>query len=155
MFIVKLLIGLISVYVCTKIAKSKAVCLKEVTLFWQSLVDLCKIIEIDLSYKKSPINEIFLKDFCSCDFNKFIKIYVKTNEFCFPNYVLDEEKPLIKSFILSLGKSDSASQRLFAESKEVLFKELRDKKAVAENKFYSVILKVGFSVGVMLFIMVI
>lgn len=155
MFVVKLVVGALSIITCVKIAKNKADTLKNVTNFWQAVIDFSNEMLINLSYKKSAISELFSRDFNSYDFNKLLKNYLSTGDFEYPDYILDDEKLLLNSFFLYLGKSDTEAQKTFIKSKETTFLNIKEKKQSYENKFYQVVVKVGFSVGVMLFILVI
>ena len=155
MFLVKLIVGALCVITCVKIAKSKAESLKITSNFWQALIDFCNAMVIDLSYKKSTLKELFSKDYNCNDFNNFLKKYEYSGDFEFPSYVLEDEKMLISSFFSYLGKSDSEAQKQYLLAKQTEFVSILHKKMKYQNKFYSVILTVGFSVGLMLFVMVI
>ena len=58
MFIIKVLLGVLSIYFCSKIAISKANSLKNKYLFWESASNCCYLLLQEFSYKKRPIKSL-------------------------------------------------------------------------------------------------
>lgn len=155
MFVVKVLIGVACVYFCCKISSNKAEGLKESYLFWDSAVDLCNYLLQELTYKKRPLEVLLDKKFISSDFKSVLDLYLTKNKFEFPPYITDIEKSKMISFLSALGKSDSESQKISINANKIDFESISLQKKLEFKKSYSIILKVGFSMGIMLFIMVI
>ena len=155
MFLIKLCLGVACVYLCSKIAVSKANSLKESYLFWESVVKLCNILLQEFSYKKRPIKIAVSTTYSSTDFKKLLNDYVSGNDITFPKYLTDAEAFKFKTFLYELGKSDSETQKLALNSYKTDFESIVIDKKLEYKKTNSVTLKVGFSVGFMMLIMVI
>ena len=155
MFLIKITVGVLCVYFCSKISANKANLLKERYLFWDSAVELCNLFLQELSYKKRPLKSTLSKNFISNDFNKVIENYLLEKEVVYPNYVSDIEIEKLNSFLSTLGKSDCETQKIAINSYKTDFENVTIQKRIEFKKAYSIILKVGFLLGVMLFIMVI
>ena len=154
MFIVKLSIGVLCVILCLLVAKNRANYIKDKYYYFSSLVNSCELIKSDLIYKKRSIKEILSVDFQSLDFNQTIKSYFNSDEF-FPKYLNIEEKVLVKDYFKALGKGDTNSQlSIISSFKEEFLKIASDSKREFD-KSYKVTIKVGFSIGIMLFVLVI
>ena len=69
--------------------------------------------------------------------------------------IFQEEKFNILSFFNELGKSDSNSQKLTLNFYKDYFLKVLTEKNNEYKKTYALTLKVGFSIGVMLFVLVI
>lgn len=155
MFLVKLGIGTICVYLCSKIATFKANELKDRCLFWESAVKLCNVLLQEFSYKKRPIKIAISTQYSSNDFKRLLNGYVNGSNLDFPKYLTDVEVFKIKTFLDELGKSDSETQKIALNSYKTEFEGIAIDKKLEYKKTYSVTLKVGFSVGIMMLIMVI
>ncbi len=155
MFAVKIIVGIACVYCSVKISSNKANLLKNRYLFWDSLVEFCSLLLQELSYKKRPIKEVTSNEFISIDFSKTLNDYYLKNEITLPNYLSDIESEKVISFLSSIGKSDTESQKIAINTCKIDFENIATQRKLDYKKSYSVILKVGFSIGVMLFIMVI
>ncbi len=155
MFLVKVGVGIACVYFCCKISSNKALLLKECYLFWDSAVELCNLLLQELTYKKRPLNVVINQNFLSNDFNCLLNDYSSQRTLQFPLYVTDVEKSKLKLFLSSLGKSDTESQKMAINANKIDFESIVEQKKLEYKKTYSIILKVGFSIGIMLFIMVI
>lgn len=155
MFLIKILLGILCVHLCSKIAITKANAIKESYLFWESASTCCGLLLQEFSYKKRPIKSLIEYNYLSSDFLILLSSYVKNEELEFPSYINFQEEIRLKSFFEELGKSDSETQKLAINSYKTEFSSLSIEKKAEYKKQYSLTLKVGFSIGVMLFIMVI
>ena len=154
MFIVKLLIGALSVVLCLIIAKNKAEYIKERYYYFNSLVNSCDLIKTDLLYKKRSIREILSVNFQSSDFLQTLNAYFEDEKW-FPSYLTNEELVLVTEYFSVLGKGDTTSQINALTSFKEEFSKIAIEKKKEFEKSYKVTLKVGFSIGIMLFILVI
>ena len=155
MFLVKLSLGVACIYLCSKIAISKANTLKESYLFWESAVSLCNQLLMEFSYKKRPIKVASSIGYSSNDFKSVVNAFINGSEIEFPSYLSKLEILKVKSFLSELGKSDCNTQKMALNSYKSDFESVLVDKKLQYKKTYSVTLKVGFSVGVMMLIMVI
>ena len=155
MFLVKIMLGVACVYFCSKIAVSKANLYKESYQYYQSCVECCNLLLIEFSYKKRPLKALLEYEFISSDFSDSIKNYINYQNYEFPKWLDEKETLRIKTFFEELGKSDIQTQKLAITSYKSEFESILIDKKNEYKKQYSLTLKVGFMVGVMLFIMVI
>jgi stage III sporulation protein AB len=109
----------------------------------------------EFSYKKRPLKALLDSDFISADFNNSIHSYVKNQNYEFPKWLDEKESSRVKNFFEELGKSDVETQKLAINSFKTEFEGVLFDKKNEYKKQYTLTLKVGFMVGVMLFIMVI
>lgn len=155
MFLIKILVGVACVYLCCKIAVSKANSYKDAYLYYQSCVECCNLLLIEFSYKKRPLKSLLEYDFVSSDFSKSLNDYINYQNLEFPKWLDEKEVLRLKTFFDELGKSDVETQKLAINSNKIEFENVLIDKKSEYKKQYSLTLKVGFMVGVMLFIMVI
>ncbi len=155
MFIIKVLLGVSSVYFCSKIAMSKANSIKNRYLFWESASACCGLLLQEFSYKKRPVKALLKYNFSSSEFSVLLSNFINNHNLEFPPFINEMEENTLKSFFEEVGKSDSETQKLAINSYKTQFNSLAVEKKTEYKKSYSLTLKVGFSIGVMLFIMVI
>ncbi len=155
MFIIKLSLGVLSVFACYKIAKLKALKIKEIYLFWDSVCIACDLLVNDLTYKKSLIIKVLNVDYPSETFAKIMGRYFLGEEYVMPNFLNNENKIKVQSFISSIGKSDSESQKNAILSYKSEFIKIKEESKVQYIKNYGLTIKIGVLIGIMLFILVI
>ena len=155
MFLIKILVGVACVYLCCKIAVSRANLYKDSYLYYESLLECCNLLLKEFSYKKRPLKALLDSDYISADFNNSIHSYVKNQNYEFPKWLDEKESSRLKNFFEELGKSDVETQKLAINSFKTEFESVLYDKKSEYKKQYTLTLKVGFMVGVMLFIMVI
>ncbi len=155
MFVLKLGIGVACVYLCCKIAVLKASAIKENYLFWESAVTLCNVLLQEFSYKKRPLSGVVDKNYTSNDFKILLNSFIKGDSVDYPKYLSNSEIVKINTFLNELGKSDSETQKITINSYKTEFESILIDKKAEYKKTYSVTLKVGFSMGIMMLIMVI
>lgn len=155
MFLIKLLIGVACVVVCLNISKQKVQNSKNYCDFYESLIITCDGLIQEVSYKKRPISYLLQLKFPSKDFEILLKNYVKNNEKSYPNYLTNDEIIKIDAFLSEIGKSDAESQKTLVNAYKSEFERIKKESLEKYKNIKNVSLKVGFSLGVMLFIMVI
>lgn len=154
MFILKILVGVLSLYASYKIAKIQAVKLKEVYYFWDSVCIACDMLINDLSYKKREVKAVLNVDYPSETFAYIMRDYLFGKEIVLPNFLSDENKIKVESFILSIGKSDSETQKNSIISYKNEFIKIKEESKIIFSKKYQITIKIGLLVGLMLFVMV-
>lgn len=158
MFVLKICIGALAIVVCVKIAKSKAYNLKIAYYFYKDLCVFCKDFEVNLTYKKASVKNLALNDYSTLEFNNLIQSYAdkcNVEDVEFPGFLNDKELLEVKSLFNIIGQSDTQSQLIAIRNYYKIFSDLTVDKKSAYNKYYSIFLKIGFSVGLMILIMVI
>lgn len=155
MFVLKLLLGTLSVYFSYKIAKQKAIKLKETYYFWDSVCIACDLLITDLSYKKRAVLTVLNVDYPSETFAKLLGSYLSGEDFSIPKFISDENKIKLNSFIFSIGKSDSNTQKELMLSYKNEFLKIKEESKLQFNKSYVLTIKIGVLIGIMLFILVI
>lgn len=155
MFILKLGVGVACIYLCCKIAITKASVVKENYLFWESAVSLCNYLLQEFSYKKRPLLGFGDKNYTSSDFKILLNCFLNNKEVNYPKYLSDCEIVKLTTFFNEIGKSDSETQKIAINSYKNDFESILIDKKAEYKKTYSVTLKVGFSMGIMMLVMVI
>ena len=154
MFLIKVSLGVSLVVLCCCVAKNKANIVKEKVYYFNSLILACDFIKSDLLFKKRNLNEILSVNYPSYDFLQTVNDYF-IGKNTYPDYLTNEELVLIKEFFSMLGGSDANSQITALELFKTEFSKIRDDKKREYDKNYKVTLKVGFSIGIMLLVVVI
>jgi len=80
--------------------------------------------------------------------------YLFGKEIVLPNFLSDENKIKVESFISSIGKSDSETQKNSIISYKYDFIKIKEESKIIFSKKYQITIKIGLLVGLMLFVMV-
>ncbi len=155
MFLVKIAVGICCVYACVRISSWKANKLKEDLLYYDSVVMSCDKILSGLSYSKSTICELLNVDYSSVEYAKTVRSYIKNENLYYPSFLSSEEVFTLNTYFSLLGKSDTKTQKNAILSHKNTFQKIQEDKKKQYDKNYYAIIKVGFSLGIMLFILVI
>lgn len=155
MFILKLLVGVLSIIVAVKIGKDKAEKDKNEYLYFNSLVVLCDKILSDLSYKKSKINELLSIKFNSSELNETLNSYLKGKNVELPVFLNEEEQFLVIDMLNTLGKSDTVAQIHSVNAFKNEFIKISNDKFTKYKKYNALFMKLGFISGLLIFILVI
>ena len=155
MFVLKLLIGILSIVISVKIGADKAKKDKSAYDYFNGLVNLCDKILSDLSYKKSNIDKLLSIKLQSKDLNDTLNYYLKSNELKFPDYISVDERFLIEDIFNSLGKVDSLSQIKNLEASKIELIKITKEKYEKYKKFNTLFIKLGFISGLLVFVLVI
>ncbi len=158
MFILKILIGILAIYCSVNIAKCHADKIKNKYYFFKDVCMFCKEYEINLSYDKKDLKLFLNNEYSSVEFDTLLKNFItdgEINDDSIPKFLNDKEVREVVSMLNSLGKSDSKSQLLSITNYYKIFSDIQSEKNLEFKKFYSVYVKIGFSIGLMLLIMVI
>lgn len=155
MFIIKISIGVLAVVTVTCFAKLKCKKMQSEYSFLIALNEYFKSIKAATSYKKTKLTEILIN---SEDLNEFLgnfPISGKINDLTLPDYLSESDKLKISTVFSQIVTLDakSLSEALSEYIEEFII--IIEEKRINLIKRKPVYLKVGFAVGLMLFIMVI
>lgn len=155
MFFLKLLVGITAVVTVTLFAKLKCKKLYSEYSFYNSLCEYLKSVKSSAGYKKAKLSEITVKN---DEFIGFLGTFPsdgKTESLNMPDYLSEAEKLKIITLFSLIVSSDASTLcdalNLYIAEYSALAEEKRAK-LIKQKPVY---IKVGFSVGLMLFIMVI
>lgn len=155
MFLIKVIFGCFCVYFCVITAKNKGKSYKEEYLFWDSVCISCDALISDLSYAKRAVSKSLNVDYSSKIYANVVLDFISGNRLSFPSFISNEEEIKLNAFFDCIGKSDASTQKNAILSYKNDFYKSYIQSKQKYDKNYSAILKVGFSLGVMLFILVI
>ena len=152
---IRLLLGVSMLIVCTLIGKQKALKLKNGYLYFSSLRAFCKNYESNLIYGKKEIKTFINEEYSSTYFTSTLKSFIENDKLNLPDFLSSKESSDVSEFFNFLGVSDSASQLITVKSFYNTFLEYEKDKNESYKKSYSAYLKIGFSIGLMLLLVVI
>ncbi|MBO5713718.1 MAG: hypothetical protein J6R88_05950 [Clostridia bacterium] len=148
-------IGAGLIVVCSMLGKVKAQKLKNEYLFFSSLRSFCKSYETNLAYGKKDLTVFLNETYALTEFTEVLNNFILNSQIALPNYLNAKEVYDVTNFFNELGKSDSASQLITVKSYYNTFLDVEKVKNDEFKKHYSAYLKIGFSIGFMLFLVVI
>ena len=156
MFAIKLIFGVILIFLSSKIAVIKAKNHKEKYLYYLSAKLMCKNLEGELLYLRRPINQALDIDYPSFYYAKTVNSVILGEKTIFyPDFLTVDEISKFELLFEQLGKTDSNSQMAYVLSCKEDFVKIENEKRLEYQKFYSLTLKIGFLIGVALFVLVI
>ena len=153
--LLKVFIGALFIVICVKIGKIKADSIKNEYLFFYDLRSFVKEYEQNLSFTKKDVKSFITLSYTSNELNELLKSYLNGAELVLPNYLSVKETADITAFFNNLGVSDTKTELLSVKNYYQIFNDYVLLKNEKYKKYYSVYLKIGFSVGIMLLVMVI
>ena len=155
MLYLKLLIGVVSILLFTKIGKNKSNKYKKSYLFWSSVNMFIGDFKGDLLYKKSKLEDFLDRQYSAEEFTVLLNSLVNNEELEFPDFLDLEDKIDLNNFFLCLGKTDTTSQIDVINSFKEKFSMKMIEKYNSYKKYFSLSTKIGFIVGLAFMIMVI
>ena len=151
----KFFLGVCIIIICTLIGKIKAQKYKNVYLYFSSIHSFCKNYLSNLSFSKKNLDCFLSNTYISSDFNSTLNTFIKNEEVFIPEYLTQKEKDDVITFFSGLGVKNSQAEEILVNSFIKTFLECEAEKNKLYKKYYSTYLKIGFSVGFMLFLLVI
>lgn len=153
----KFLIGILLVMTCTYISfrlSDKYTIRKN---FFNTFLQFTKILKNEVSFSKRTILSLLKDKQCDKDlFYSVVTNYFNNKDFTFDNkHFSNDEKEHLKSFLEEIGKTNSGLQYEFLSTTE---KTIGEKLAVLqeeEKKYKNLYLKLGFLLGILLFVLII
>ena len=153
--LLKICLGALLIIICVKIGKIKANTVKNEYLFFYDFRSFIKEYEQNLSFSKKDVKSLITLNYTSNELNELLKSYLNGSELVLPNFLNSKEIADITAFFNNLGVSDTKTELLSVKNYYQIFNDYVLLKNEKYKKYYSVYLKIGFSVGIMLLIMVI
>ena len=154
MFFLKLAIGVLAVATVTFAARQKCKKLYLEYAFFNALTEYLKAVKSSVGYKKAKISEITVDDE---EFKGFLCDFSHSgnpSDLNVPDYLTEAEKLKISAVFSLIVSSDAITLREALNGYIDDFTDLAEEKRQNYVKRKPVYLKVGFSVGLMLLIMV-
>ena len=156
MFIIKIIVGILSVIVFTKIGYDKSKNYKEKLAFYNSITLFCDKFLVELEYKKSHVEKVLKDSYSSSSAKKLFNSYLNDkNNLIFPDFLNNEEKSILSDFFMKLGLGDTDSQKIYVKSYKNTFEKKASESWQNFKKYSNLYLKIGFMFGLTLMIVVI
>ena len=155
MFFLKFAAGISAVITVSFFAKTKCKKMRSEYEFFNALNEYLKSVKSAAGYKKAKISEISVEN---TDFKEFLgnfPVTGKLSDLTAPEYLTEAEKLKIATLFSFIVSADANSLNEALNSYISEFGGITDEKRANLLKRKPVYLKVGFAVGLMLFIMVI
>lgn len=157
MLLLKLILGVSSILLLVKTAISKSKQKQEIYLFYYELYLVCSGFYGEMLYSKKPISEFFSKKNKNTILQGVIEDYLQNNleNSKYLEYLDIENREKVITFFNLLGKSNSESQKNDILVYKNEFLKIYSEKCIEYKKFYSLYVKVAFSLGLIVMIVVI
>ena len=157
MLLLKLVLGVSCILLFVKVAISKSKLKQEIYSFYYELYLFCNNLYSEMVYSKKPIKEFFSKKYNNVILQGIIQDYLENNlqNSKYLDYLEGENKEKVITFFNLLGKSNSESQKNDILAYKNEFLKIYNEKQAEYKKFYSLYVKIAFSVGLIVMIVVI
>ncbi len=156
MLLFKLILGVSVILLFLKIAKNKNESKKQVYELYYHLYILCEDFYNEMLYKKTPINDFLKKRNGNKLFNNIIDSYInnKLDKSLFNKDFTDSEIDAILTFFSSLYDANTESVKNTLLSYKNQFYKWYIERNEKAKKYAVLYTKIGFSVGLMIMIVV-
>ena len=144
----RIFVGILGVILCTFIGYSYSLRFTKRCKFYDDLLNFINLLKTEVSFSKNTINEIYKNLDNMSDLYAFLIKGEKVR------YLTIDEENMLHEFQSLVGSSDSSSQLKMLDYYE---EKIRKKLKLEENnkiKFSSSGIKIGFMVGLIVFVMV-
>ena len=154
MIYLKLIVGFLIVFACTVLGRLKANGLKQKRDFFSYLEDFFIYLKREISFSSASVYEAVRAYSCPLeDLTLMLKSFLD-GELCVPSYLSSNERDFICKFFKKIGRSDKNNE---LELISFYIEEI-GKMKMAENfkhsKFSRIYVKIGFFVGMIVFVVV-
>lgn len=121
--------------------------------FYFEFFSFNKKLKTEIEFSQKTLTTI-LNECKDSDFINTCKYYLKSNTFKFDNnFLYDEDKIFFKNYLSIIGKGDRISQIQFidkiSEQIDINYNDSQEKEKIYKKLYY----KIGFLIGLMLFIL--
>lgn len=158
---VKFILGCFAVVVCTFLGKKFTDKYLQKLLYYESLQSFNLNLKSNLRFKRDSIlnlldNEYKCKDFCLTlqSFKTCVFTDGKFSDVFFPDWFDLEDLNFLTEYLLNLGKGNSSSEKEFIDAYQILIDEKLVKIKDNNCKFSKLGKRLGFSVGMAVFILI-
>ena len=155
----KIISGIIITVISTILGRKAVKSHSDRLSFYKSLCEFnCTLLK-DLSFKRNGVAEAFEKDYFYDDFNDCLKV-VKQNFFSGKEikidrrYLKDDERREIEVYFGEIGKYSSVTETDYLKQKGEEFAEIVKSSEEQTKKFLSIGPKLGFTLGIIVFILI-
>lgn len=158
---VKIVLGCAFIVVCTMLGKKFTDKYLQKLLYYESLQLFNLNLKVNLRFKRDSIlnlldQEYKSKDFCLTmqSFKTCIFSSGNLSDVYFPSWCESEDITFFTEYLLNLGKGNSYSEMDFADAYQILIDEKLVKIKDNNGKFTKLGKRIGFSVGMAVFILI-
>lgn len=152
----KLVFGIVAVAALTLLGKCFSEKYKRKSEFFESLYYFNRDLSSNISYKKDSLSVLTKKKYASEDFNRVLNNAFESDEFCeLPRYLSNGEIDFLREYFNSIGKNTTCGEVEYIEHADVIIKSYRDETKKFEVKYSPLYVKLGFSLGLTVFILMI
>lgn len=129
--------------------------LKESSDFWDSFLTWHKKIKSEIAFSQSSLAEIFAVDDKNDLFLCAAKEFVQNDAVGTLSFLSKEEKSFLQKYLSRLGTTDKDSQLDFLNSMENELNSFRNAAETKRKKIRPLFVKLGFLLGLIVFILVV
>ncbi len=153
MLIIKMALSLLSVFTCVYLGKKKADKYKLDKKVWQEIVEInSAMINNQLMYKNSVITVLQKLNLSMS--NVCIEILKDEQTEQILDQIDKQDKELIIGYFSNLGKGISVEQIKYLNDFDIIAKKKLSNYTIKDEKYSSACIKLGFLIGVAIFILV-
>lgn len=150
----KIILGIILVGLCVYLGYFFSSKYIDKRKFYEDFWNFNKKIKNEVSFSQKTINKMIDEQgektlFYQTFENEFNEKSEKNDKI---KFLSKNEKEFFREYVSMIGKSDNASQISYIDSSDTRIKELLDESSENEKKYKSLYIKLGFLLGVILFI---
>lgn len=152
----KIAVGIAVVAALTLIGKCFSEKYKRKSEFFESLYYFNRDLSSNISYKKDSLSILIKKKYSSEDFNRLLNNAFANDELCeLPRYLCVGEIDFLREYFNSIGKNTSFGEADYIEHADAIIKAYRDESKKFEVKYSPLYVKLGFTLGLTAFILII
>lgn len=123
--------------------------------FYQDFCEFNDRLKLEISFKQTTLLKILENEKRRSDFYLAIKDYIIFKEKKFDKKYIDaHEKEFFLSYLSNIGTSDKNSELKYLENATNIIYAEHNKIKIEEKKYRTLYIKLGFLIGLMLFILV-
>lgn len=106
----------------------------------------------EILYTQKTLSQVMGLIDADGEFYKVVKNYVVDKKFQNVGYLSEQENDAVRNYLTVIGKGDKISQTQLLKSEKVNIDEKKSKSEQEKGKYRSLYIKVGFMVGLIIFI---
>ena len=125
--------------------------------FFAALISFNNRLISNLSYKKEELPVFIKNDFGFDDFNSTVSSLnfgLSDLGLSFPDYLKKDDVKISRDYFIAIGKQSNFAETKYLRSMDRVFSEIKEKTAIQAEKSKSLGIKLGFSLGVIVFIII-
>ncbi len=153
----KIVIGISVVFFTTFLGKKFSDKFVGRDKFMAALISFNNRLITNLSFKRESIPEFIVNDFGNDDFNSTLSGIDFTKDdlgLSFPDYIKKDDSKIFRDYFIAIGKQSEYAENEYLRSMNDVFSEMKKKTSIEAEKARPLGLKIGFSLGVIIFIII-